>query len=70
VPDKDGNTNAGEETTPGASLHAYKDDRKDDVLGGSDALERLLASRARGAQGLTCGELSVRRREFSVFAGF
>ena len=39
MPDKDGNTNASEETTPNTSLHAYKDGRKEDVSGDSDALE-------------------------------
>jgi hypothetical protein len=39
MPDKDGNTNASEETTPNTSLHAYKEGRKDDVSGDSDALE-------------------------------
>lgn len=39
MPDKDGNTKADEETTPDTSLHSYKEGRKDDVSGDSDALE-------------------------------
>jgi hypothetical protein len=39
MPDKDGNTKAGEETTPDTPLHAYKEGRKDDVSGDADALE-------------------------------
>jgi hypothetical protein len=39
MPDKDGNTKASEETTPDTPLHAYKEGRKDDVSGDSDALE-------------------------------
>ena len=39
MPDKDGATRAGEETTPDTSLHAYKEGRKEDVSGDADALE-------------------------------
>lgn len=39
MPDKDGNTKASGETTPDTSLHAYKEGRKDDVSGDSDAVE-------------------------------
>lgn len=39
MPDKDGASKAGEETTPDTSLHAYKEGRKDDVSGDAEALE-------------------------------
>lgn len=39
MPDKDGTSQAGQETTPDTPLHAYKEGRKDDVSGDADALE-------------------------------
>jgi hypothetical protein len=39
MPDQDGNSKASEETIPSSSLHAYKEGRKDDVSGDSEALE-------------------------------
>jgi hypothetical protein len=39
MPDKDGNTQADDETTPDTSLHAYKEGRKEDVSGDADKLE-------------------------------
>jgi hypothetical protein len=38
MPDRKGNTGADEETLPDASLHAYKDSRKDDIQGDSHKL--------------------------------
>ena len=39
MPDPQGNTTADEETLPQTSQHAYKEGRKEDIVGDGDKLE-------------------------------
>jgi hypothetical protein len=38
MPDQKGDTQAGEDTVPDTSLHAYKEARKDDIKGNPEKL--------------------------------
>jgi hypothetical protein len=39
MPDRQGNTKASDDAIPDTSLHAYKEERKEDISGDADKLE-------------------------------